>query len=94
MLTQYGFLFRDEVITRLKKGNNEVKMVLGYKVQKYEKIIIPHYSINRDCPINNRNRFVGFLQAQSLFLFSCRFAFYCGDCFFDLIDIHTAVFTL
>jgi hypothetical protein len=34
MLTQYGFLFRDEVITRLKKGDNEVKMVLGYKVQK------------------------------------------------------------
>ncbi len=29
---KYGFLFRDEVVTRLKKGDNKVRMVVGYKV--------------------------------------------------------------
>jgi hypothetical protein len=32
MQPKYGFLFRDEVMPRLKKGTNDVRMVLGYSV--------------------------------------------------------------
>lgn len=37
MLPKYGFLFRDNVLPLLKKGENIVKMVIGYKVRNENK---------------------------------------------------------